>query len=433
MGDFNRRFPLADWRHGEIGRFDSLIAEKTRDFVGRRKEVAQVKQWMERNECGFCLIRGTPGVGKSALMSALSQIGSDSLEQTFEDPDLIALLRGESWPKISVIPYFIVRGEITAGPTEFLSTLLEKLGRRYDRPCVSIGTADELASELQRHLQVVRKILRERGEKLILLIDGLDESVSAEGEASAGMSLLRYIPRDVPPGVFVVLSGRRRKEVDSLSAELRKLTEMELRGLDEKDVQGLLELTISQFDVEADYVKQVTKLSEGNPLYVKLLLEALLDGQMQLNDIRSLPPSVQAFYDKILHRLGVVDRQAWAAVLMVLALAREQLSAEQVAGITGQSVDETCRTLAACAEVIAERRNVEGCTVYRVFHDSFGDFMRSHKDYASLVRELSRRILGFAAPGTGSAGGARTAQDRRTTVRWGGPVCRRRWSAIAPH
>ena len=60
-------------------------------------------------------------------------------------------------------------------------------------------------------------------------------------------------------------------------------------------MQGLLELTISQFNVEADYVKQVTKLSQGNPLYVKLLLEALLDGQMQLNDIQSLPREFSRF------------------------------------------------------------------------------------------------------------------------------------------
>ena len=397
LGDFNRRVPLADWRHGEIGRFDSLIEEKTRDFIGRHKEVAEVKQWMERNECGFCLIRGTPGVGKSALMSVLSQIGSDSLETTFDNPALVAVLRGDTWPKMAVIPYFIVRGEVTAGPVEFLSTLLDKLGRCYNLPCVAVGSAEELASELQRQLQVVSKTVRERGEKLLVLIDGLDESVSAEGEASAGTSLLRCIPRDVPPGVFVVLSGRRRREVDDLGSELRKVFEMELQGLNETDVQALLGLTISQFDVEADYVKQVTKLSQGNPLYLKLLLEALLDGQVQLNDIQSLPQNIQSFYGKILHRLLTTDEETKVQVLMVLALAREQFTAEQLAGITGQSVQGARRTIEACVEVVTERRNVKGLAVYRLFHDTFGDYMRSHKDYASLVPELSRQILKFAA------------------------------------
>ena len=204
LGEFNRRFPLADWRHGEIDRFDSLIEEKTRDFVGRCKEVTEVKQWMERSECGFCLIRGTPGVGKSALMSALSQIGSDSLEETFEDPDLVALLRGDSWPKVSVVPYFVVRGDITASPVEFLSTLLEKLGRRYDRPCVNIGTADELASELQRQLQVISKILRERGEKAA----SLDRRAGRVGECR-GRGVCRHVDAPLHPAGCSARSLRR--------------------------------------------------------------------------------------------------------------------------------------------------------------------------------------------------------------------------------
>ena len=96
----------------------------------------------------------------------------------------------------------------------------------------------------------------------------------------------------MPPGVFLVLSGRRRKEVDALSSELQNVYEMELQGLSEDDVRDLLKLTISQSDLEPDYVKQVTKLSEGNPLYLKLLLQALREGQIRLNDIRSLPKNI---------------------------------------------------------------------------------------------------------------------------------------------
>ena len=261
-----------DWQHPEMDPFDSVIAEKTRQFVGRCREVAEIKQWMERNDCGFCLIRGNPGVGKTALMSALSRIASDSLEDTFDGPQLVALLHSDAWPKVAVIPYFIVRGEVTATPIRFLSTLLDNIGRACDLPCVTAGTADELASELHRQLLAASKILRDRGEKLLVLIDGLDESVSAEGEASVGTSLLSYIPRDLPPGVFFVLAGRRRKEVDVLSSELHKLYEMELQGLSEDDVRGLLKLTVSQSDLEPDYVRQVTKLSDGNPLYLKFAL-----------------------------------------------------------------------------------------------------------------------------------------------------------------
>ena len=395
--EFMGHAPRAGRQRSETDSFDRLIQEKTRQFVGRYREVAEIRGWLERNERGFCLIRGNPGIGKSALMSALTQIASDSLNDAFGDPKLAALLRGEAWPKVAVLPYFIVRGEITATALEFLSTLLDNIGRVYDLPRVTAGVADELARELHRQLHAASKILQQRGEKLLLLIDGLDESVSAEGEASIGTSLLHYIPRDLPPGVFLVLAGRRRREVDGLSSDLEEVFQIELQGLSEDDVRGLLKLTHNQSDLEPDYVKQVTKLSEGNPLYLKLLLQALREGQIRPNDIRSLPKSIQDLFEKILNRLLANDRGARIEVLMAFALAREQFTVEQIAGITEQSLLEVHRAIDACAEVITERRNVTGRAAYRVFHDSFADYLRCHKDYASRMPEMSRRILRFAA------------------------------------
>ena len=180
------------------------------------------------------------------------------------------------------------------------------------------------------------------------------------------------------------------------AATCKRLYEMELQGLSEDDVRDLLRLTISQSDLEPDYVRQVTKLSEGNPLYLKLLLQALREGQMRLNDIRSLPKNIQDLLEKILNRLLAKDSGVKVKVLMAFPLAREQFTVEQIAGIVEQSLLEVHRALDACAEVITERRNVNGRAVYRVFHDIFADHLRSHKDYASHLPEMSRRILRFA-------------------------------------
>ena len=291
--EFVPHVPLTNRQRAETDPFSSIIEEKTRQFVGRRREIEEVRQWMERNECGFCLIRGNPGVGKSALMSALSQIASATLENTVDDVRFGALPHSHTWPKVAVVPYFIVRGEVTANPATFLPTLLNNIGRVCDLPCVTVGTADELASELHRQLRPASKILRERRRRLLILIDGLDESVSAEGETSVGTSLLSYIPRELSPGVFFVLAGRRRREVDVLGSEIQKLYEMELQGLSEDEVRDLLRLTIGQVDLDPKYVEQVARRSEGNPLYIKFLLQALREGRMRLNDIRSLPKNVQ--------------------------------------------------------------------------------------------------------------------------------------------
>ena len=384
------RVPSGDWRHCETDPFSSVIAEKTRQFVGRCKEVVEIKQWMERNDCGFCLIRGTPGVGKTAFMSALSRIGSDSLENTFDSPQLVALLHSDAWPKVAVIPYFIVRGEVTATPVRFLSTLLHNIGRACGVPCVTAGTADELAREMQRQLPAASKILRDRKEKLLVLIDGLDESVSAEGEASVGTSLLSYIPRDLPPGVFFVLAGRRRKEVEVLSNELNKLHEMEMQGLSEDDVRGLLRLTVSHAGLEPDYVRQVTKLSDGNPLYLKFVLQALCEGRVRLNDIRSLPKNFHDLLERTFNRLLARDRGVKLNVLMALALAREQFTVEQIAGIAEEPLLEVHRALDACA---GSSRNAAICMAAR-FTAYFTTALPTICDHTRIMRRMRRKCHG---------------------------------------
>ena len=170
-----------------------------------------------------------------------------------------------------------------------------------------------------------------------------------------------------------------------------------MQGLSEDDVRGLLRLTVSHAGLEPDYVRQVTKLSDGNPLYLKFVLQALCEGRVRLNDIRSLPKNFHDLLERTFNRLLARDRGVKLNVLMALALAREQFTVEQIAGIAEEPLLEVHRALDACAEVIAERRNLYGRAVYRVFHDSFADYLRSHKDYASHAPEMSRRILRFAA------------------------------------
>jgi TIR domain-containing protein len=394
----------------DVGRFDSLVEEKTRQFVGRKEEIADIKRWVEKNKYGFRLICGDPGIGKTALISALSRIGAASLGVTFKDPLLVDLLSGQNWPNwpnVSVIPYFILRGEVTTKPTEFLSNLLKRLSARYDLRCGTIGSAQELTRELQFQLQVVSKRLRQMGGKLLLLlIDGLDESLNMAGDVEAGESLLRYIPRDVPEGIFVVLGGRRRPEVEDLRGDLNreKVTVVDLKGLSEEDVRFLLRVAIDNDEIDPQYVAQVTHLSQGNPLYVRLLMESLRRGQHQINEVEGLPENLTGFYRTIEKRLIGPHSDAALKVLMTLALAREQLSAEQIGGIAGLTILEACHTIDACLEVLKTDRAVDGRAVYRIFHDSFAEYMRTHPDYAALLPQMRRRILEFAArPASGGA------------------------------
>ena len=51
--------------------FDTLIAEKTKDFVGRQFVFDALDSFLSEEKSGYFVIRGEPGIGKSALMGQL--------------------------------------------------------------------------------------------------------------------------------------------------------------------------------------------------------------------------------------------------------------------------------------------------------------------------------------------------------------------------
>ena len=51
--------------------FDVLIADKIRGFVGRQFVFDALNEFLHTHESGYFIIRGVPGIGKSALMAKL--------------------------------------------------------------------------------------------------------------------------------------------------------------------------------------------------------------------------------------------------------------------------------------------------------------------------------------------------------------------------
>src|SRR5436305_10602995 len=51
--------------------FDTLISDKIQDFVGRQFVFDALDKFLEAHNSGYFVIRGVPGIGKSALMAKL--------------------------------------------------------------------------------------------------------------------------------------------------------------------------------------------------------------------------------------------------------------------------------------------------------------------------------------------------------------------------
>ncbi|MDM8528508.1 hypothetical protein QUF58_09895 [Anaerolineales bacterium HSG24] len=161
--------------------FSNLIEEKTRDFVGRAFVFQAIDAFIDNNPRGYFFIRGEPGIGKSSLSARLvSQRG--------------------------YLHHFNVLGEGINKPSDFLANVCAQLIARYHLDYQSLPQG---ATE---NSNILNKLLREAVEKLspdekiIILVDALDESYT--NSHPKGVNLL-YLPTYLPDSNsrFDIFSG----------------------------------------------------------------------------------------------------------------------------------------------------------------------------------------------------------------------------------
>ncbi len=197
-------------------------------------------------------------------MAAFSRIGFNARNRTMDNPALAELLRRDKWPQLDVISHFIKRRSGADDTAAYaLKSLLIELDKRYDElRCTASGSKIEMSGELEEQLKRVSLQLQEKGKKLLLVIDGLDESINDENNASVTQSVYPYIPAELPPAFFMVLSSRPRTEITKLRFRLkRNATECEatVNGLQEDDVRLILEKAAGSGTLDDAYVTAVTR------------------------------------------------------------------------------------------------------------------------------------------------------------------------------
>ena len=81
-----------------------------------------------------------------------------------------------------------------------------------------------------------------------------------------------------------------------------KATWMELGKLSDADVRALLYQVRSKYDVlqAGEYVDAITRRSDGNPLYLRMLLEDLEEGRLTFGQIDILPTGLVAYFERTL-------------------------------------------------------------------------------------------------------------------------------------
>jgi hypothetical protein len=354
-------------------------------FLGRGEVLAKVDRWLAAPDVarGWVLVTGQPGMGKSAILSEW-------------------LARAEKGGRPAP-HHFLRRGVADWDRPEAVSrSLAAQIERIYP-------TQADVEARLERRLldllgRVSREVLVPRRERLVLVVDGLDEAAAEPGQNPLPL----FLPYVLPPGVMV-LCGSRPTYPHLSWLEAREnvrridLDEARWSASNEEVCRELWKRWAPSFRprLEAGFVDRVLAAGSGNVLYAVKLREWLNASPMGERRVSTLPRGLRGLLDQAwaeLRRLPKEQREVAVKGLGVLCAAREALplsAIEETAGWDGGDAREDF--LGTVRPFLLEApEQWAGEASYRPFHASFREFV-AEKVGPKGMREHHRRLLATVA------------------------------------
>ena len=287
--EFKNKFSRNDERKGDW--FDDFINSNIENFVGRKNEIEILDRFVANSKKNILIVIGDPGIGKTTLLGKWA-IQNDYIRHFFRE-------NTDKWQD----------------PVWFFENLSNQLSTKYkldwSKPKdVNERTYENIFSDLLR--KAAEKEDRQR-KPLVFVIDGLDEAerfLQQSGLESNPRTILNWLPSadSIPSNVKIIISARRsslKEKTIQLKYPLRIAERIELTAMSENNVRALLFKGYSRYEIidHPEYIKQVWQKSEGNPLYIKFLLDDLISGDISFGDISKLPNGIYDYFNKALDDL----------------------------------------------------------------------------------------------------------------------------------
>jgi hypothetical protein len=371
------------------------IAEKTAGFVGRQWLFDAVAEFMRAQPRGYFILRGDPGIGKSAFLAQMAK-------------------------RQGHIHHFNVRAEGIRSPERFLSNICSQLIATYTLGSTFLPPE---ATHDSRFLNTLLDRVAARlgpGERAVILVDALDEADSSA--LTPGANPL-YLPMILPPGVFMVVSTRR-EEALGLRIECEEQTldiEQDSQG-NVADVREFVESRLIAEGVrvyiaaqgldEVTFVEEMVAKSQGNFTYLRYVLPEIESGVYTERDFKSLPIGLQNYYEDHWRRMRSRDEEDWfndqLPVLVALTAVREPVSIDLLSEFSKipdirkirrvlQTWEQFLYTAQASGDVGQPQKR------FRLYHASFHDFITAKDEvgdervhlkqaHANIANALLRRI-----------------------------------------
>jgi hypothetical protein len=206
------------------------------DFIGRDKELDTLSKWVEDDNIVLISISGDAGIGKSAFLAQLLSEYKDS---------------------VSVFWFGFGKGDGFSKMQEFLSEFFTKLNRKDLKTTLhqkDTGIGDIVKSTISSIA----------GTNAILVFDSIDK---ADSESKDFIRLLSQDLRTMVGAKIIILHQMPSTKFVKSPIGSDNYKALELRGLDKTSCKVIL----GQKKLKADELERIFKLTEGNPLALKLI------------------------------------------------------------------------------------------------------------------------------------------------------------------
>jgi WD40 repeat protein len=304
----------------------------------------------------WVVVTGGPGMGKSALLAAW-------------------LARREAAG--DTVPHHFIRRAWANwdDPDALVGSLLTQIESRYpiarEREAdARLAPAARIAAAL---LRASEGILLPRGERLVLLIDGLDEYDPRPG-SPPGDPLAAFLPYELPPGVSVLCASRpRHPYVDSLATR-GVLVQIDLDAQsfaadNAATVRAFWERAARELGVDAAFVAQAVERADGNLEHAAMLYRQLAGTPAEQREVEDIPRGLAALIARAWERIAIDS--AVLDGLGILCAARESLTLDDLGRVARWTAVASRQAFVRGArEWLIETRRVGGVSEFRLHHDS---------------------------------------------------------------
>jgi transcriptional regulator with XRE-family HTH domain len=337
--------------------FRDLIEKHTQLFAGRQAESARIDQFIRDHASGYVFVEALSGYGKTSLLADLVR----------QNPEFCYHFISQAYRRRG-------GGFDPTSPEDVLECLCEQLDPAHVR-----GAG---LKSLERQFRGL--MTRPPRKPTVVVLDAVDELDPPD-------QLRTLLPAQLPHGLVLVLSARAQGDRTCLTDIALSPADvglhLRLEGLDRAALVDLLRMAggaAAGLAQDADFVAEMHRVSEGDPFYLRFLVEDAAVGRLTRDNVECAPTGLEGYLDQQLEQLNRSAHRIEHVEILGFLLEAGTLSAfdlyHLVEGLTWLNFDTVLREIHRF--LLVHRRSLpggqaqRGSEEYSFCHDRFRQYFR---------------------------------------------------------